>query len=405
MNNKTKKKKINQLPYGRHCIDDQDIEAVVEVLKGDFLTSGPKSNEFELEFSKYIKSKYSVVFSSGTAALHMAGIALGIQKGDTVIVPAITFLASANAFKYLGANVIFADVDPLTGLMMPEKLERLILNNKKEKIKAVISVHLNGQPTDLENIFKITKKYNLIHIEDACHALGGTYKNTKIGECIFSDVTMFSFHPVKLLAMGEGGIISTNSKIISEKLKLLRNHGIEKRPQKFLNKDLAFDNFGNPNPWYYEMQCLGYNYRASDIHCALGLSQLKKVDKFLKKRQNLTLYYNEKFFNLNVNLKTIEKVKWGTSGHHLYVIQIDFDESKISKSNFMSNLQKRGINTQVHYVPLIYQPFYKNEGLKNFPGAISYYEKSLSIPLFPLMNNSDVDFVVKNIKDLLNFGI
>ena len=401
MKNQIKGKEIKSLPYGRHKIDSNDIKAVTDVLKSDFLTSGPKSNEFELEFSKFVKSKYSVVFSSGTAALHIAGIALGIQKGDVVIVPSITFLASANAFKFLGAEIIFTDVDYETGLMSVDFLEKVIQQNREKKIKAVVSVHLNGQPTNLDKIHEITKKYNLIHIEDACHALGGTFKGTRIGECKYSDVTMFSFHPVKLLAMGEGGIISTNSRIIMEKLKLLRNHGIERDPKKFINTNLAFDKFGNPNPWYYEMQNLGYNYRASDIHCALGLSQLKKVRSFLDKRKALTDAYDHKFLNDFKLIKPLKKIKWGKSGLHLYVVKIDFKKLMVDKSSFMMDLQKRGIYTQVHYIPLFFQPYYRIKSFKEFEGSLKYYEQTLSLPLFPSMNIKDVDYVVDNIKEVL----
>ena len=397
MKNQIKGKTIKPLPYGRHKIDSKDIKAVTDVLKSDFLTSGPKSNEFELEFSRFINSKYSVVFSSGTAALHIAGMALGIKEGDFVIVPSITFLATANAFRFLGAKILFCDVDPETGLLSTDVLEKLITDNNKKKIKAIVSVHLNGQPTNLEKIQKIAKKNNLIHIEDACHALGATYKHSKIGDCTYSDVTMFSFHPVKLMAMGEGGVICTNSKIIESKLKLLRNHGIERNPNNFLNADLAFEKNGSPKPWYYEMQYLGYNYRASDIHCALGISQLKKVEEFLKKRKHLSRLYDQKFKNLDSYLKILKKVEWGESGHHLYVIQIDFEKKNITKSDFVKFLASKGIFTQVHYIPLIYQPYYKTQEMNKFPGSIKYYENSLSIPLFPLMDKNDIEFVTYNI--------
>ena len=273
------------IPYGRHCIEEDDIAAVAAVLRSDHLTGGPVVEEFETAFAKRVGARHAVAVSSGTAGLHLASLALGLGAGMLVIVPTLTFLATANAPTYTGAQVVFADVDPNTGLMGPSELEEA-LDRAEGEVKAVYPVHLNGQASDMEAIKNICDSRGIRIIEDACHALGGEYRTTDgqwhpVGSCQHSDMAVFSMHPVKNIAMGEGGMVTTNDDQLCQTLRRLRNHGMIHEPEAFQDHKAAFDPEGNPNPWYYEMQELGYNYRASAIHCALGLSQLSKLDRFL----------------------------------------------------------------------------------------------------------------------------
>ena len=279
------------LPYGRQVIDDDDIAAVVAVLKGDFLTTGPTVEKFEAAFAERVGARFAVACSSGTAALHLATLAAGLGEGDSAIVPTVTFLATANAVRFVGADVVFADVDKATGLLRPEDLEMAIAASSGNA-KAVLPVHLGGQSADMAAIAKIAKRHGMIVIEDACHALGTTLDDGVVGDCQHSAMAAFSFHPVKTIAMGEGGAVTTNDPVLYEKLTRLRNHGMTRDPQRFSNDDLAFGDDGSPNPWYYEMPEVGFNYRASDIHCALGLSQLRKLDAFVSARRSLADTYD-----------------------------------------------------------------------------------------------------------------
>jgi len=279
------------LPYSRQNIDSSDIKNVIQVLKSDFITQGPNINRFEKEFAKYVGAKYAVSCATGTAALHLSCLALGINSNSRLATTSITFVASANCGEFLGANIYLADIDKDTYCMSPTSLEKLV---KKNKIDFVILIHMAGHSSDMEKILKLKKKYNFKIIEDSCHALGGKYNNHKIGSCKYSDISTFSFHPVKPITTGEGGMITTNDKKIYEQLLIYRTHGIIKDQKKFLNKKNAFDK-KNVNRWYYEMIDLGYNYRLTDIQSALGLSQLKKLDKFTFKRNNIAKKYNEAF--------------------------------------------------------------------------------------------------------------
>lgn len=393
------------IPYGRQWIDKDDIQAVVEALKSDWLTQGPKIDEFEKALARYCGSKYAVVVSNGTAALHLACLAAGIKDGDEVITSPITFAASANCAVYCGAHAVFADIDKDTYNINPSEIEGKITS----KTKAIIPVHFAGLPCDLEVISKIAQKHGLIVIEDACHALGAEYQVkdswVRIGSCRHSDMAVFSFHPVKQITTGEGGAILTNSQKLYEKLTLFRTHGITKNAQRFANKNEAFsNNMGvlTANPWYYEMQELGFNYRLTDIQCALGLSQLSKLDKFLVKRRAIAAIYSDAFKE-TAHVKTPLGPKGKKSACHLYVLQIDFERIGKSRAVIMAELMKVGVGTQVHYIPVYTQPFYKKMGFKEsgFPEAEKYYKKALSIPMYACLTEGEQNVVVDSIRSVL----
>ncbi|WP_281201834.1 aminotransferase class I/II-fold pyridoxal phosphate-dependent enzyme [Magnetovibrio blakemorei] len=278
------------LPYGKQCIDDDDIQCVVDVLKSEWLTCGPAVSKFESDFKEVTRASHAVACSSGTAGLHLAALALNLGSNDAVIVPTTTFLATANAVRYTGAEVVFADVDPHTGLLTANTLQSCLDTNKGMPIKAVFPVHLNGQCVDLASIKSIVESNNLAVVEDACHAIGGTYKGAngkvlRVGDCSLSDMTVFSLHPVKTVTMGEGGVVTTNREDLNSRLRLARNHGMDRDVDSFENREFAFDKTGQPNPWYYEMHQLGFNYRATDIQCALGSSQVKKTKDICRPSQ------------------------------------------------------------------------------------------------------------------------
>jgi perosamine synthetase len=379
------------LPYGKQSIDDSDIEAVTKTLKSDWLTQGPKVKEFEELICKLTDAKYAVAVSNGTAALHMAALACELKKDEEIITSPVTFLASANCALYCQANPIFSDICKDTFNIDPSLIEEKINKNTK----AIIPVHLGGVPCDMEKIHEIAKKHNLFVIEDACHAIGSEYNNTKIGSCSHSDMTIFSFHPVKTIATGEGGAITTNNKNLYEKLLLLRTHGITKDPD-MLTK--------NEGPWYYEMHTLGFNYRITDIQCALGISQLSKLKQFKEKRREIVKTYKKAFKQIPwITLQT--EPENCSSAFHLCILNIDFEYLKKSRSETMQILNKEGIGTQVHYIPIYKQPYYQqlyNLNHNNYPNAENYYEQALSIPLYPSLKDNEVQRVIKAIISLEN---
>lgn len=393
------------LPYGRQLIDAADIDVVCDVLKGDWLTCGPVVDHFEAALAQYVGAKFAVACSSGTAALHLAAMSLGLGEGDVVIVPAITFLATANAARYVGAEIVFSDVDPRTGLMRPADLEDAIERAKTiysvDRIKAVLPVHLAGQCVNLPALSAICEKHGLRMVEDASHAIGTTHSNSNmtsyVGDCRFGDMTIFSFHPVKTIAMGEGGAITTNDPVLYERLRRHRNHGMVRDPEAFENKALAFDASGSPNPWYYEMPELGYNYRASDIHCALGLSQLGKIGAFAESRRRIFGRYEELLVGVDgIDMIDIVSDCWAV--WHLAVVLIDFDGLERERGAVMRELYTAGIGTQVHYVPLYHQPYYRYRyGKQVLTGAEQYYRAALSIPLHPGMQIDDADRVIEEL--------
>jgi perosamine synthetase len=374
------------IPYGKQSVDSADINAVVSVLKSDYLTSGSKIEEFEKKLSQFVGSKYAVVVANGTAALHLACLAAGLKKNDKLITSPLTFAASANCALYCGAKPIFVDTNE-QGLID----ERLIPQKITKKTKIIIPVHYAGLPCHMVKISKIAQKHKLVVIEDACHALGAKYKKSKIGDCRYSDMTVFSFHPVKHITTGEGGAITTNSKILYEKLLLLRTHGITKDVSKF-EKRSKFN-----GDWYQEMQLLGYNYRLTDIQCALGISQLKKINRFLTKRRNIAGIYDKAFKNLRA-IKILMENKNQHCSYHLYPIRVRNSKIRLKLFNF---LKKRKIFCQVHYLPVYCHPYYQKLGYKKgiCPTAEKIYDQLLSLPIFPGLKKQDLSKIIKSIND------
>ena len=339
------------IPYGKQTIGEDDIKEVVNSLKSDFLTTGPKIKEFEEKFADYVGAKYAVAVSNGTAALHLACLAAGLKQGEELITSPMTFAASANCALYCKAKPIFVDINE-QGLIDESKIEEKITN----KTKIIIPVHYSGLPCNMEKIKQVADKYKLIVIEDACHALGGRYKNSKIGNCEYSDIAIFSFHPVKHITTGEGGMITTNSKELYEKLLLLRTHGITKDSKKFINQ--------NDGPWYYEMQELGFNYRLTDFQCALGINQLNKIDKFIEKRREIAGKYDKSFEN-NKDIEILKENQNQSNPYHLYVIKVKNKKTRLKLFNY---LKQKGIFCQVHYIPAYWHPYYQRLGYKKTTG-------------------------------------
>lgn len=389
------------LPYGKHHIDENDIEAVAEVLRSGALTCGPKVEAFETAFSEYIGVKHAVVCANGTAALHLACIAAGLGPGDVAIVPSITFLATANAVLMTGADVVFADVSSSTGLMTRATFDDAVARVKNGNLKAVLPVHMSGQAGEIETIYTAAKGIEISVITDCCHALGAEYySGGRPGDGQFEDMATYSLHPVKSIAMGEGGMVTTNDDKMANHMRALRGHAMEKQPEAWLNKDLAFDG-ANANPWYYEMQMLAYNYRASDIQCALGLSQLSKLSSFVDKRRAIANLYDIKLSSLGNKIRPIDRAGFTDSAWHLYPVLIDFEALGLSRAQVMHRLAEKGIGTQVHYVPVSRQPFYETKyGVQKLPGADTYYSKVLSLPIFPSMLETDVERVVDALASL-----
>lgn len=398
------------LNYGKQSIDEDDIQAVVDVLKSTNLTQGPKVAEFEEALCRYTGARFAVACNSGTSALHMACLATEVEPGNEVITLPITFVASANCAVYCGARPVFADIDPLTYNLSPSELEKKITKNTR----VIIPVHFAGQSCDMAAIKQIKeeaeKRYNrkIYLVEDASHALGSLYKGIQVGSCSFSDMTVMSFHPVKHITTGEGGVVFTNDAILHSKLRKLRSHGITSDQSEFLNHDLAFQpsQAGSSmvaNPWYYEQITLGYNYRITDIQCALGLSQLKKLEAFRKRRRDIVNLYNAVFRNVQHVTTPFESPDCD-SNFHLYVLLFDFEEININRATFMTKLKRKGIQTQVHYIPVHLQPFYRNHFGTNSgdcPIAEDYYTKCLSIPLHPSLTDRDVERVIIEIKNMI----
>ncbi len=391
------------LPYGQHLLDEDDIAAVVNVLRGNALTCGPQVELFEQTLAEKIGVREAVVTSNGTTALHLAVIAAGIGEGDVVIVPAITFLATANVVEMQRATVCFADVDPSTGLMTPALFKEAI-EKANSLIKAVMPVHMTGQSEAMAEIKAIADDNGIAVITDCCHALGAEYTDGgNVGDGQYEDFACFSFHPVKSIAMGEGGAIATNSVELAQYMRQLRSHDMKREPESFINSKEAFDAEGTANPWYYEMHQIGYNYRATDIQCALGVSQLKKSVGFIEKRRSLAQHYDRLFNELNGPLEPNRRSGDCISAWHLYAVRVSFDELGMSRAKFMTALKSAGIGTQVHYIPVSKQPYYTEKyGEQYLPGAEDYYQQTLSLPLFPAMTEEDVERVVLEIKKIID---
>ncbi|WP_291760912.1 UDP-4-amino-4,6-dideoxy-N-acetyl-beta-L-altrosamine transaminase [Lysinibacillus sp. UBA5990] len=379
-------KRSTFLSYGKQSIDEADIEAVVETLRSPFLTQGPKVEEFEQSVADYVGAKYAVAFSNGTAALHGACYAAGIGAGDEVITTPITFASTSNAILYCGGTPVFADIDSQTYNIDPEEIKK----NITSKTKAIIPVDFTGQPVNLDEIMTIAEEHKLIVIEDGAHSFGASYKGRKIGSQ--AHMTMFSFHPVKPITTAEGGVITTDSEEYYEKLKLFRSHGISKTPYAVEQGD-----------WYYEMTELGFNYRMTDIQAALGLSQIKKIDKFINIRREIADIYQEALDQFPGVI--LPKQLDGTnSGWHLYIIQLDQAVLNKTRKEIFNEMRTCNIGVHVHYIPVYWHPYYEqlgfSKGICNV--AESWYEGALTLPIFPSMEKSDVNNVIEILKSTLN---
>ena len=380
-NRKTGRKMI---PYGRQTIEEDDIQAVVDVLRSDYLTTGPKIAEFEKMVADYVGAKYAVAISNGTSALHAACFAAGIQPGDEVITTPLTFAASSNCVLYCGGTPVFADVDPKTYNIDPEDIRRKIT----DKTKAIIAVHLAGQPCDMDEIHKIAKEHDLIVIEDGAHALGSVYKGKKVGT--LSDMTTFSFHPVKPITTGEGGMIVTDNEEFYQKMMLFRSHGIT-RDENLMTR--------NDGPWFYQQLDLGYNYRITDIQCALGCSQMKKLDRFLALRKEIVARYNEAFADCE-NIVTPYQLPETESGWHFYIVQVkNCDRRKVFEA-----LREHGIAVNVHYIPVYLHPYYQEHGYKDVHcrNAEEVYSHIISLPLYPTLTEEQQQYVIETLKYVIN---
>lgn len=377
--------------YGHQYIDDDDINAVVSVLKSDYLTQGPAVTKFEQEICRITGAKYCVSVSNATAGLHIAVAALKLGAGAEGITTPNTFLASANCMVYNGIRPVFADINPVSYNIDPAEIEKRIT----DKTRLLIPVHFAGLPCEMERIRTIAKKHKLHVIEDAAHAIGSRYSDgSPVGNCTYSDMTVFSFHPVKTITTGEGGAITTNDEKLYQKLLMLRSHGTTK-DENLLMK--------NPGPWYYEMQSLGFNYRMTDMQAALGYSQLQKLDFFKRRRREIVAEYNKAFSGMKY-LKTPTEPENVSSCFHLYAVQIDFAALGKSRVQVMAELREKGIGTQVHYIPVPTQPFYKKTyGYKegDCPRAEKYYEQELSLPLYPGLSDRDVQDVIEAVKGVM----
>ena len=380
------------LPYGRQTIEEDDIAAVCQALRGDFLTTGPLVGRFEEALAKTVAAGHAVVCSSGTAALYMAARALKLSTGSKVVVPSITFLATASAPHLAGAEIVFADVDPESGLMRAGDLEDALA--RTGRAHAVFNVHLNGQCGEVEEIAQVARRHGLAILDDACHALGTTKRDAKVGGNAFSDMTVFSFHPVKTVTMGEGGAVTTNSAELAEALRRERNHGMTRHANEFESGD-GFDQDGRANPWYYELIEPGFNWRATDIHCALGLSQLAKLARFSARRRALAAAYDTLLAPYAPMIRPVTRQAGCSPTLHLYAVLIDFPACGISRATVMERLAREGIGTQVHYYPVHRQRYYAARyGRLDLPGADRYYARVLSLPFFASMAISDAGRVV-----------
>lgn len=378
--------------YGKQCIDEQDINAAIEVLKSDFLTQGPAIEKFEQAVAEYCEAKYAVAVTNATSALHIACMAAGLGTGDILWTSPITFTASANCGRYCGADVDFVDIDNDTYNMsvtaLKEKLEKA-----EVKPKVVVPVHLAGQSCDMEEIHKLAEQYGFTVIEDASHAIGADYKDTKVGCCKYSDMVVFSFHPVKIITTGEGGMVLTNNENLYKKLTLYRSHCITRNPE-LMTKEAD-------GPWYYQQIGLGFNYRMTDVQAALGYSQLTKVDKFVARRRQLAARYNELLKDLPVKLPYQNPET--NSSWHLYLVRVDFSKVNKTKKQIFAEMKEKGVCLNLHYIPVHTQPYYQNLGFKNgdFPVSEKYYEEVFTLPIYYSLTDEEQDYIVNALKEVL----
>lgn len=377
--------------YGKQSINESDIEAVISVLRSDFLTQGPVIERFERRVADYCGAKYAVAVTNATSALHIACRAAGLSCGDTLWTSPITFVASANCGRYCGAKVDFVDIDDVTYTMSVDELGKKLMEGEPPKV--VVPVHLAGQSCDMERIYALSKKYNFTVLEDASHALGATYKDTRIGSCRYSDMTVFSFHPVKIITTGEGGMVLTNNKELYEKLVLYRSHGITRDASKMTK--------ATDGPWYYQQIELGYNYRMTDIQAALGYSQMERLDKFVERRRQLAKRYDELLEDLPIR---IPKQSADTnSSWHIYVVRLDKTRTSKSKPEIFEDMKKCGVTLNLHYIPVHLQPYYQMKGFKegDFPVSERYYEEAFTLPLYYELTDEQQDKIVESLRDVL----
>ncbi len=383
---------MKPIPYGKQNITQQDIDAVVETLSSDFLTQGPKIAQFEKEFADYIGCKFAIAVSNGTAALHLAAIALGVSASSRVITTPITFAASANCILYCGGEIVFCDIHPETYLLDLDKLERLLIGKPTGYYQGVVPVDFGGYPFDLERLRYLAARFKFWILEDACHAPGAYFSDSKgnkryCGDGSLAELAIFSFHPVKHIATGEGGMITTNDHELYQKLLLLRTHGITKEPA------FLMENHGR---WYYEMQTLGYNYRLTDFQAALGVSQLKRAEKGILRRREIAALYDRSFQNLPITLQNVPS----NVGHayHLYVVQVE------NRLKFYNYLHENNIKVQVHYIPVHIMPYYKSIGWNkgDFPVAENYYDKCVSLPMYPTLTQDELDYIILKVKNFFS---
>ena len=381
------------IPYAKQDISDEDIDSVIEVLKSDFLTQGNKVPLFEDIISERVGAKYALAANSATSCLYLSCLSLGLSKEDILWTSPITYVASANCALYCGAEVDFVDIDPLTWNISVEILEEKLKTARKIKKvpKILVLVHLAGNPCDLQKVFDLSKEYGFSIIEDASHALGSKYSGEHIGSSVYSDISVFSFHPVKNITTGEGGMILTNNQKLSEKIHLYRSHGITRDTKKMINKEEGL--------WYYEQLLLGFNFRMSDIHAALGISQMNSLDKFISKRNELSQIYTEELKGLPLTIQRVRKED--LSAWHIFVIRLKLSELKLSRLEIYNSLRNKGIGVNVHYIPVHLHPFYKNLGFNkgDFPNSENYYDGAITIPMFTKLKKKEIEFVIQALKE------
>lgn len=378
--------------YGKQNVNKVDIEAVVSVLQSDFLTQGPAIEKFEQYVAKYCGAKYAVAVTNATSALHIACLAAGLKKGDILWTTPITFTASANCGRYCGADIDFVDIDKKTYNISVEELEEKLINTDA-KPKVVVPVHFTGQSCDMEKLYRLAKQYNFKIIEDASHAIGGEYKGHKVGCCEFSDMVVFSFHPVKIVTTGEGGMVLTNNKDLYDKLILYRSHGITRNPDLMTKK--------SDGPWYYQQINLGFNYRMTDIQAALGYSQMQRIDEFVTKRRYLVNRYNDLLKDLPLILPY--QIDEANSSWHLYVVKIDFNKVNKAKIDIFKEMKNKGVCLNLHYIPVHTQPYYQRLGFKqgDFPNSEVYYKDVFTLPLYYDLSDEEQDYIVQCLKEVL----